>query len=75
MRRITHLCLMLLLFATVSCNPSENAGSFTANGTVRYFGVDAGCWQIVSDDGEVFTPMNLGEHFQIPDLRVWIEAK
>jgi hypothetical protein len=66
---------MLLLLAAVSCNPSENTGSFTATGTVRYLGVDAGCWQIINDDGEALTPMNLGEHFQIPDLRVWIEAK
>ena len=75
MRFTLFFHLLLLLLALTSCNPDENGDFFTANGSVRYMGADGGCWQVMSDNEDLFTPMNLPEEFQVEDLRIWIEAK
>jgi len=75
MRVTSYLISAFLIVTIISCNPNESDNVFSANGSVHFEGVDGGCWQIISDKEDRFTPMNLSEEYEVENLRVWIRAK
>lgn len=53
---------------------SSGGGAVTSgNGTVTYYTIEGGGWNIVADDGSVYTPINLSQAFKQDGLRVYFE--
>ncbi len=78
MRKILYptilLVLALALLGLMGC-VGEGEDIVSETGTVKYIDLEGGFYGIISDNGEHYDPINLGQEFQEDALRVLITAK
>ena len=82
MKKLFLITFAVLCLTVLSCGGSSSgtasSGSggnptVSGNGTVTYYSIEGGCWNIVADDGSVYTPTNLSQAFRVDGLRVYFE--
>lgn len=67
--------LLMVSLAAISTDAGEDQSLIVKTGTVRYIGIEGGFFGIVSDDGNHYDPINLGNKFQVDGMRVVFTAR
>lgn len=70
--------LAVSIFHFMYLNVEKSTGQeniVSGTGTITFLDFEGGFYGIVSDDGEHYDPIALGETFQVPGLRVFFKVQ